>query len=512
MIKVGHNIWERLKSTKVKEKSVFLVLLVGMAVLLLPMLAIARYNVPSADDYSYGVYTHLAWERSHSLIEVIKGSVRRVNESYWNWQGTYTAVFVFSLQPAIFGEAWYPLTTYIMLISLLGGIAYLVTTVFRQILKAAWYQTGIVILVISAVCTQLSPSPVESFYWFNGSAYYTFFFGISLVLYAKILTYIRLSDAALSPVKKTLRLLSLTILSAIVAGTNFVTVLATAVLYTCAVVFVLIRRKRSGLGIIVPFCVFMAGFFVNIMAPGNSVRQALFPNRPSALYSIYLSFCDAVRFAHSWLTPALVFPVILLIPLLYKITSGTGCSYSNPFWVLSGSFCLFASMFFPPKYAMGATASGRLLNIVYYAFVILLIFDLSYVLGWCGRVAEKHGLRGKAGSQESKGEQPAYSAAFLSAVLALFLLGSVFTGAQYTSRIALRDLLQGTASSYYDTAMERAELLKDDSQQDVVLPRYSVKPLLLYYYDDVTTDPAEWQNVDISNYYQKNSVVLAPEE
>ena len=483
---------------------------VCIIVLLLPMLIIARYNVPCADDYSYGLYTHLAWERSHSLLEVLKEGAHTVGNYYSGWQGTYSAVFVFSIQPAIFGEEWYPLTTYIVLLSLCGGITYLFAVVVRRILNAAWYQTGIVIAVLVAVCTQLLPSPVQAFYWYNGSAYYTFFFGISLVLYAKVLTYIRLSDAAaLSPAKRTFRLLSLSVLSVIIAGSNYVTALTTAILYVCVLVLMLVQKKYSCLSLAIPFGVFIAGFAISVLVPGNSVRQAAFQDRPSALASIVLSFGTAAKYADGWLTPSLVFLIIFLAPLLYRIAAGTKYSYSHPILILSGSFCLFAAMFCPTIYAMGTTGPERLLNIIYFAFVILLILNLFYILGWCRRAAEKRGLYAKTEEPESKSERQEYSVAFLFVVFMLFLSGSMIAESHhYTSSNAMRALLQGEASTYYSIAKERQELLNDESQQDVVLPGYSVRPWVLYF-DDITTDPSDWKNVAMSNYFQKNSVVLA---
>lgn len=507
-------IWEKLQGIDVKEKSIFALLFVGIVVALLPMLIIAKYNVPCADDYSYGRDAHLAWNQSHSLLDVLNASVQGVKTTYFRWQGTYSAVFAFSLQPAVFGEKWYSLTTYIMLISLCGGIACLVTAVFHGTLKATWYQTGIVTIVLLAICTQLVPSPVEGFYWYNGSVLYTFFFGISLILYAKVLTYIRLSATALSPVKGILRLFSLSVLSAIVAGANYVTALITAVLFACVLAFLIVQKKRSCMGFVVPFCVFFVGFFVNILAPGNSLRQAAVVHHPSALLSILLSFCAAAYYALDWLTPVLVILVIFLIPLLYKIAAKTSYSYSYPVLVLLGSFCLFAAMFCPPIYAEGDRGPDRLLDIIYYAFVILLVFDLFYILGWYRRRAEARGTCIKAGDPGSECERSAYSGAIFSAVallLAVILSGSVLGGSYYTSGNALLDLVRGNASAYYDTAMERVDILTDDSQQDVVLPRYPVKPRVLYRID-IETDPSHWRNMNMSDYYQKNSVALEPGE
>lgn len=507
MDKEGQNVWEKLKRARVSEKTVFILLLAGIVAVLIPMLAIARYNVPCADDYSYGDLTHSAWKQTHSLPEVLKGGARTVSDYYSGWQGTYSAVFAFSLQPAVFGEQWYPLTTFIMLISLCGGIVSLFDVVFRRILNAAWHQTGIAIIVVLAVCTQFLPSPVQAFYWYNGSVYYTFFFGISLVLYAKILSYIRLPAAELSPAKRVLRLLSLSVLSAVIAGSNYVTALTTAIVYACVLVLMLIRKKYSCLSLLAPFCVFIVGFIVSVTAPGNSVRQAAYQDRPSALASIALSFESALEYAYRWLTPALILLLIFLAPLLYKIAAGTSHSYSHPLLVLSGSFCLYAAMFCPSIYAMGNEGPERLLNIIYFAFVILLILDLSYVLGWCGRAAER---RGQCVKTENP-DRPVYPVTFLLVIVVFFALSCKLAESHYTSSSALREVLQGEASTYYDTAAERLELLNDDSLRDVVLPRFSAKPWLLYF-DDVTTDPADWRNVAASNYYQKSSVILAPEE
>lgn len=250
IVRTAQGIWEKLKNfekklerVNIKEGLIFAILLMGIAIALTPMLMVAKYNVPSADDYSYGASARLAWRQSHLFSDVLEASTQGVKRAYFGWTGLYSMVFLAAFQPTAFGENWYALTTYIMLISLCGGIVCLSTAVFRRILNATWCQTGIAAIVISVICTQLPPLPVEGFYWYAGSVCYTFFFGISLILYAKILTYIRLSAAGLSPAKKAFRLLSLSVLSAIIAGSNFTTALTTAILFVCALFFWPFKRS-----------------------------------------------------------------------------------------------------------------------------------------------------------------------------------------------------------------------------------------------------------------------------
>ena len=77
--------------------------LVLLAVLLVPMLMIAQYDVPINDDYSYGQNTVRVWNSTRDVAAVLKAALQMVRFVYYNWQGSYSAVFLMSLQPGIFG-------------------------------------------------------------------------------------------------------------------------------------------------------------------------------------------------------------------------------------------------------------------------------------------------------------------------------------------------------------------------------------------------------------------------
>ena len=60
-----------------------LYLIAALAVLLaltLPLLALAPYAVPAADDYSYGTETHRAWQESGSVPAAVAAAVYRFRE------------------------------------------------------------------------------------------------------------------------------------------------------------------------------------------------------------------------------------------------------------------------------------------------------------------------------------------------------------------------------------------------------------------------------------------------
>ena len=90
-----------------KDKIIIGASILVLIIILIPLIYIAKYNHSCADDYSYGILTHQSWKNTHSIIEVVKTAIKQVGITYQNWQGTFSAVFLMALQPAIFGEEYY---------------------------------------------------------------------------------------------------------------------------------------------------------------------------------------------------------------------------------------------------------------------------------------------------------------------------------------------------------------------------------------------------------------------
>ena len=82
---------------------------------IIPLLLVARYNHGWADDYSYGFLAYSAWKQTHSIWQIILAAAAQVKNSYFNWQGTYSGILFMAIQPGIFGDAYYTVTTYLLL-------------------------------------------------------------------------------------------------------------------------------------------------------------------------------------------------------------------------------------------------------------------------------------------------------------------------------------------------------------------------------------------------------------
>ena len=132
---------------------IFTLLLIFLFFSLIPILSIAKYNVPSADDFSFSCETHKAVMENQSFFGLCAAALNKVQDVYISWQGTFSAVFMMSLQPSIWGFQYYSLTTPIMLISLMGGIFFLCFRLFSGLFQISKTLSGIIASVISIIYT-----------------------------------------------------------------------------------------------------------------------------------------------------------------------------------------------------------------------------------------------------------------------------------------------------------------------------------------------------------------------
>lgn len=227
-----------------KDKSTTIIMIISLSVLVLsiiPLLLVGRYAVPSADDFAYGYPAHLCWEDTHSFFKTLCATVDNVILSYHTWQGTFSSIFLMTLQPSVWSEQLYFLTPIIMLTSLIFSHFYLLYILLvkkLQISKSLWVTLSSILclLLIETVV-----SPVDSFYWFNGSVHYTFMHSIMLILVACVLHYPYITGK----ISKIILFLIATLSCVLCGGANYATALCGIVLLVSILVVSMIAREHS---------------------------------------------------------------------------------------------------------------------------------------------------------------------------------------------------------------------------------------------------------------------------
>ena len=102
----------RMKTFKTESK-IAIALVILFVASLLPIFWLGSYGYPSADDYGFSAYSHIAWTGTHSIWQTIKAAGDTVIERWYGWQGTFSSIFLMALQPGIWGM--YGLVPFIMI-------------------------------------------------------------------------------------------------------------------------------------------------------------------------------------------------------------------------------------------------------------------------------------------------------------------------------------------------------------------------------------------------------------
>lgn len=243
-----------------------IILAVLFALSLLPVMAVAFYNHPRADDYTYGAVLRKVIDAGQGLPEAVAAIAAYVRSTYARWQGSFSAVMLFTLQPGVFSDNAYWLTTALTLLPLLLGTGMLL----RQLGKMLHAPRATVVLIFLALMTlsiQLVPDLNQTFYWFNGGCYYTFYYALSLMLLTGTLRIC--TDGKCRAGRTALCML----LAFFIGGGNYTTILVTLILLMLLLLALLVRKNPAWRQILLVMVALLTAFAINAAAPATASVQ-----------------------------------------------------------------------------------------------------------------------------------------------------------------------------------------------------------------------------------------------
>lgn len=92
--------------TKLDRKKIITIVAIflgaGLLLSLIPIIISSFYSHPLADDFGFSEKVNHVVKNGGGLFDILSASFQQVKDTYLDWQGTYAAIFVFSLQPAAF--------------------------------------------------------------------------------------------------------------------------------------------------------------------------------------------------------------------------------------------------------------------------------------------------------------------------------------------------------------------------------------------------------------------------
>lgn len=481
------------------EKISCYILMGLMCVSLLILMYLGLYNHPTGDDYYYAVTTKHALEETGSIWQMFLAAFQGVADQYVIWQGTYSAMFLMHLPPNLFWESGYKLVTTIILSLYTGGVFYLFKPILCNVLKGSKHMWCAVSAVFVLLTIQTVPFKGESFFWYNGSMYYTGYLAITFFFFGVMCRYMLLDRKYYLPI--------LMFLAVFLAGGNYVSLLP-AILATAAVGDRLFRkRSKKAKGIALVMVLMLIGLIVSAVAPGNQVRGEGSVGNMSAVKAIALSLWQSVSYLEAWINRWWLMAAIVLTPFFWRSYKNIKFTFPMPLLVVGFIHGVFCSMSCPTFFAQGSTGPARVMAIVYYGFMLSTLVNYYYLLGYLYRWWQTRVVWKEAAGDMGEGLKR-YVPGLMAAGLLLFLIGAQIYSGEMTkcsSVQAIKVIASGEAAAYEQEYRERLKVLQDDSVRDVEFEPYTCQPAMLYV-GDFTGDVDNPNNVRIAKYFNKDSI------
>ena len=497
---VESNIMNR--PTSITSAKVNAIVIALCALLAVPLIALSAYDRPSADDFSYSLKTHAAFEQTGGDAAAVLGAAVETDVDFYNsWQGLYTSAFLLALQPGIAGGSWYGAGAVLIMAFMAAACLYLAFCVERRALRAPtklWPAAG---CMLATLFMQCMPYANEGIYWYNGAANYTPAFFLSFFSAGLCITAL----SAESRARCALAVAGAAVVSLIASGGNYMPAFFNLMSMAAFAGIGLLKRRPA---LVAPLVAAACGFAVSALAPGTAIRQAALSElfgKPTVAGTLAHSAYQAVMDLRLFVDlPVLVFfaavtPLIVIWARRSRIrfswkALAVGCVVAFVFMV--GVLCV-------PYYAAGSFGEGRTRDAAFFA-------DLTLVAGLYGYAvccaATRWEAAGKRAEAAVAGLRPWAVGALASVALAaVALYGSQLAG-HGNSLIAARSLADGEAAAYAAEYDAREAALLSAVGGEAAVPELSTRPQLLFYADFVRNED-DWSGV-VAAYYGLERIVV----
>lgn len=457
-----------------------LILLVGALLSLAPVLGLALFSFPSADDYCVA-------------IEVRKGFWHMQSNTYLNWTGRYSATLLQTASSQWDLATIYPwfcvLTVVATLLAFRASIGSLCPRETSRLGVAAAAATGTVVFIGRL------PSATEAFFWMTSAVTYQW----AIIVY---LAWLALLVESVGQERVTIaRRFLIAALTAILPGFN--EVLAPVVLLTIVAAGVIDRTqtKRSSGFFVSLIAIAVVMTVVSLMAPGNSIRSSSYPDIPTR-HNLGFALAQTARQSLRFLSNFGPYPLLWIAALS---AWWWGPRLSRDGWPPRGTLgvaavaigipvALVYLTLFPLYWEYGEvnyTGEGRTYNVTYFLFAAAAVWGLGLVLD---RVSRRWpALRSPSHQGHST----------IDAILACALVVSMI-GSPGTLR-AFRALPQGP--DYLEAQQDREGLLRArrNRGKPLLVNAMAIRPDGLFW-GGIQPDEEHWINRCVASYYGLASV------
>lgn len=367
-------------------------ILIGL-LFLSPILLASCYTHPWWDDYIYTTPGHLQFTQDHSLIGVIQNAANIAYDKYMNTSGVLAHHFIVAITPLFIDYEGYKIGVLLLNLFFIFSVYFLTISLGDCLLKTSRRLSALAGTLILVLTSYFMETPHEFFFWLSGSCNYTI---IVSFLSCSIGLFIRACCRKQGMIRW-LYVFFTALLMWVIGTCNQSTALFAFILTVFATILIFVKsRNRFAKQAILLVLLFAAvGLGFNLFAPGNQARLSD-SEQMAPLAAIWESLVNMLVKVFEWSQGVPLIVGLALFPLFFKATAKMNLKFSHPFIVLLFSFCIMATQFTPPLYAIQSIGPGRIADCVYYSYIWWLFGNLFYISGWLNhRLERKMGAKSK---------------------------------------------------------------------------------------------------------------------
>lgn len=476
VLQIGNIGWNTFIALEKKEtvyasaafyKKINIGLIVSFLLSVIPIIMISPYTFARADDYSFGYRAHLALERTGSFLEVIKAAAVVVAEKYMEWQGTYSSIFFMAMQPAVFDEKLYFIVPMFFVIIIVLASYFFMKNILVDFLCADKTMSRMCIWAYIILAIQCIPVKQSAFFWYNGALHYIVAHCLLLCMLVFLLRVAQGKNAKGN-------YLGAILCSIYVGGSNYVSVIGTLLIFLTIFFGLAVTKSwKKYKGIVAIAIVYLIAAAINILAPGNFKKIGTAQGY-GLIESFAYAFKESLNFMlDQWMHWTVFALVAISMPVLWNAVKKIEFNFSCPVIVIAYSWCYMASLCFMPLFTKSTVDIGRLNNIMYLEWLLWVLIDVGYLLGWIQR---KYAVDKTIAICNS--EKKYYAKVFV-VILGMAVLSVIAEPQQYTTTFAMETLQDEKLQEYSDDYWHNIEILKGEEKEVLLKPLDNI-PEFLY--------------------------------
>ena len=121
---------------KITYRKIALAMLGLFLISLLPILYCSFFDYANGDDLWEGAAAYRVLVNNGTLKDFLTAVFQWAKVDYFGWEGNWSSIILWCLEPSIWGEKVYCITPWIALFSLCGGTTYFLTHYLRKYVAA----------------------------------------------------------------------------------------------------------------------------------------------------------------------------------------------------------------------------------------------------------------------------------------------------------------------------------------------------------------------------------------